>query len=470
MISASPLASSVAEKLRGLDGPWDVYAERSRRFEIQLLGAKVELVRGPLRLDGYGVRVLKRVDGQTGVGFQASMNFTPEGIHAAVESAEAVSKFTRFPAPHPELPAGKGGPAAVPKLVDPGLWSDPSGLLEQEAMHLLAAFDAERLAPPTFATLRATLLESSVANSEGVAVAYAHTVVEREIAVKADGGPEGPPAGEFWVNDSACRFEPDGSGERVREWYRYAEDARRAGPPPVGERSVVLPADVLAEVLPPIIGFQFSATAQLRGLGFARGAMAGVDRLDLSDDGLHDWAVGSSPIDDEGTPQRVRELVVKGKATEVMTDALYANALGTATTGNSVRGMRTGPAANYWWKFTRAPAPDLSTLSLAPGDGGSDEELMEGVGDGVWVEQLGFAQPDLVSGTFGAEIRLGYRIRGGKLAEPLRGGTVGGPVVAQEGRPSMLSGIEAIGSGARLVGHFLGPTLVVRNLTVSGEP
>lgn len=468
MMRASFLASGVAEKLGRLDDPWDVYAERATRFEIQLTGSKVEVVRGPLRLEGYGVRVLTKVDDQTGVGFQASVDFTPEGIRHATEAARTVAKFNRFPARHPALPEKSGGVSNVPKLRDPKLGSDPLASLEEEARALLAAFEAERLAPPTFATLRATLLESSIANSRGLADAFAHTAVEREIAVKADGGPEGAPAGEFWVNDLGCRIHLDRPEEKARRWWRLAEDARHADAPPTGETAVILPRDVLAEILPPVFGTQFSAAGQLRGLAIPTDTVVATERLDVSDDGLLDWAVGSSPFDDEGTRQRVRRLIVQGRVSEIVSDVLHADALGSVPTGNAMRGMKLGPGAGFWWKFARPPSPGLSTLTLSPGDGGSDEELVEQVDDGLWLEQLGWAAPDLVAGTFGAEIRIGYRIRRGKLAEPIRGGTVGGPVVTRDHRPSMLNGIQSIGSEAHLSGDLLSPTLVVRNLVVSG--
>ena len=108
-------------------------------------------------------------------------------------------------------------------------------------------------------------------------------------------------------------------------------------------------------------------------------------------------------------------------------------------------------------------------MVVEPGTGGSDAEIAEIAGDGIWLQQLGWASPDAISGAFGGEIRIGYRIRNGKLAEPVRGGTIGGTVVAPPGTPSLLSCISAIGSEARLVDDLSSPTLLVKPLTVAGD-
>jgi hypothetical protein len=51
----------------------------------------------------------------------------------------------------------------------------------------------------------------------------------------------------------------------------------------------------------------------------------------------------------------------------------------------------------------------------------------------------------------------------------VRGGTIGGTVVAPPGTPSLLTSVAAIGSKARLVDDLSSPTLLVKTLTVGGE-
>ena len=469
MTAPSNLAVRVADRLGGLAAPWDVFAERSRRFEIHLSGPRVELTRGPIVLEGYGLRLLRATDGQTGVGFQASTDFSNNAIRTAVEEAEKFARFNRFPAPHPELPVGRPPTANGAKILDPALWSDPSGTLERFAVALVAAFDGRNGVVPSFSSVKATLTETSIANSTGLAHAYAHTVVETEVAVKAFGGPEGRPPGEYWFTDIERRLDPQALPTLTAEWSRFAEDARGAKSPPNGEVPVVLPPEVLAGIVPTVVRFRFGAAARLRGLAVEAGSQVGTEGLDVLDDGMFDWGVGSSPLDDEGTPSRKRTVISNGRAAELLSDVLHADALRITSTGNGARTGGMDPGTGFWRKFTRRPTPDASTLVIPAGDGGTDLEIIEQVDDGIWVQQIGWAQPDELSGRFGGEIRIGYRIRHGKLAEPVRGGTVGGAVVAREGAPSLLHDLSVIGSKPKLMGSLSSPTLLIRSLSVSGD-
>ena len=469
MSAPSNLAVRVADRLSELPGPWDVFAERSRRFEIHLSATRVELTRGPMVLEGYGLRLLRAIDGQTGVGYQASTDFSDEGVRAAVKDAEKYARFNQFPAKHPELPSGRPPTGDGPKIVDPALWSDPSGALERFAAALLAAFEGRKGAVPSFSSVKATLTEASVANSAGLAHSYAHTAVETEIAVKAFGGPEGRPPGEYWFSDLGRRLDPDPLPTLAIEWSRFAEDARRATSPPNGDVPVVLPPDVLTGIIPAVARFQFGAAARLRGLGVVAESQVGGDGLDVADDGLLDWGIGSSPIDDEGTPQRKRKIISNGRVGEILFDVLHADALGSTSTGNGSRAGGIDPSVGLWRRFTRRPAPEASTIVIPAGNGGTDAEVIEQVEDGIWVQQLAWAQPDELGGRFGGEIRIGYRIHHGKLAEPVRGGTVGGAVVARDGAPSLLRDLKAVGSKTKLMGALSSPTLLIRSLSVSGD-
>jgi len=249
-------------------------------------------------------------------------------------------------------------------------------------------------------------------------------------------------------------------------WCRKASEVRRAAPMPSGEISVVFPAEVLADFLPEILGYRLGGVAALRHMMPAVGSEVASPELDVTDDGLFPFGIGSSPWDDEGTPQRPRPLLAHGTVDEPLYDLLHGSALGQRPTGS---GRRDTASFAPWFHFTRAPIPGPSTTVVAPGTAGSDRELAEAVGEGVWIDQLGYAFPDPVSSAFGGEVRLGYRIRQGRIAEPIRGGTVGGVLFADAGAPSVLRSIHHIGSHPRLVGRLSTPTMAVEGMTVSSS-
>ena len=458
-------AFRVADRLR-TPVPWEVYAERIRRYEVHLNGASIEMIRGPVALEGYGVRVLRPREGKLGAGFQASTDFSEAGIAATVEDAESIARHSEFPARSVALPSAAGaGPAA--EVVDRRLWQDPLGTVEAYVAELLARFEGRAGVVASFGSVRATLSEATIANSAGLRAAFAHTTVDLEIDVKAYRGPEGAPPGEYWVNASGRRLEPERLRTDVDHWCRFAADVRRAVPPPTGELPVVLPAGVLAGILPSALGIRFTGPGRLRQIAPEVGSPIAAEGLRVHDDGLVPWAPGSAPYDDEGAARGRRTLIEGGKVAGLLYDSLHAAAFDTGSTASASRATFANGFTD-WRRFAHSPQVALSTLAVAPGPGGSDAELVEAAQDGVWVQQLGWAVPDPISGAFGGEIRIGYRIRNGRLAEPVRGGTVGGFAMAPPGKPSLLADVRGIGSHPTLTEGVFAPTLLVRPLVVAG--
>ncbi|HEV2166207.1 MAG TPA: metallopeptidase TldD-related protein, partial [Thermoplasmata archaeon] len=135
---------------------------------------------------------------------------------------------------------------------------------------------------------------------------------------------------------------------------------------------------------------------------------------------------------------------------------------------SSGAGHRGSAVLSPWFHFMAPPTPSPTTMVLEPGAGGTDAEMIEAVGDGLWLDQLGYAFPDAISSTFGGEVRLGYVVERGKLTNPVRGGTVGGVVLGGPGEASMLQSVRSIGSHPSLVGRLSAPTISVGSLTVAG--
>lgn len=460
-------AMRVAEALRAkkVDGPWDVFGERIRRYEIHLNGREIEMVRGPIHFEGYGLRLFRSAGEATGVGFASTSDLSAPGIDESLSTAESTAKLSRFPARSIALPGSAGGGLKAVETVDSNLWGQPEETLRGFVHRLFGAFEGRRNEVPSFGSVRASLVEATLANSEGVERRFKGTLVDFELAVKGSGGPEGPAPGEYWVNARTRRVESAVIPARVEEWCQKSQDVRRAVPPPSGALSVLFPVRVLADVLPSILGYRLAGGAQLRRMSPPVGTRVGPESLTIHDDGLLPFAPSTAPVDDEGTPAQRTALVEKGEVRQILQDVAHASALGAVPTAN---GRRDSVDFVPWFHFTRPPGPGPTTIVVAPGDGGNDAEMVEGVEDGIWLDQLGYAFPDPISAAFGGEIRMAYRIRHGKLAEPVRGGTVGGVVLADPGAPSLLSGVGAIGSHSQLAGSLSSPTLRIDRFSVAG--
>ena len=465
-VDAAFTAFHAADRLRPkAHDPWEVFGERVRRFEVHLSGARTEMIRAPIELEGFGLRVFRRADDQLGVGVAAGTSLSDAGVLAALESAESVAKHARFPARKIDLPGTAGHPASV-EIVDRESWDHPVAAIERVARSLLAPLEGRPNVVPSFGSVRLSLYDTTITNSEGLHRRFSHSMMEYEFAIKATGGPSGAPPGEYWVNRRSRRLPSDTELARdVESWCGMAQDVRTAKAPSTGQTRVILPPGVLSDILPAIVGFRMSGAAQLRKMTPPPGTTVGSSGVTITDDGLLPFGLGTAPCDDEGVAQSRRPLVEGGVARGSMQDLLHASALGESPTGN---GRRDSALFPNWFHFSQAPGPTSTTVVLAPGRAGSDEELMEACGEGIWVDQLGYAFPDPLSGAFGGEIRSAYRIHRGKRAEPLRGGTLGGVVFAPAGEASLLMSIEAIGTRSELSGNLLSPPILVDGMTIAG--
>jgi len=132
-------------------------------------------------------------------------------------------------------------------------------------------------------------------------------------------------------------------------------------------------------------------------------------------------------MDDEGTPTQRTVLIEKGILKTYLSDRKHAEKLGIRRSGNARRE-----------NFRHVPICRMTNTMIAPGES-DPEEIVRSVKDGIFVKKMGGGQVDVVSGNFAFEVTECYRIRDGKLAEPLRGATLVGQ------GPKLMSEIDMVG-------------------------
>jgi len=236
---------------------------------------------------------------------------------------------------------------------------------------------------------------------------------------------------------------------------------------PAGEMPVVMGSGWAGVLLHEAVGhglegdFNRKGTSAFSGRIGERVAAPGVTVID---DGAMDRRRGSLTIDDEGTPTQRNVLIEDGILKGYLQDRLNARLMGMDATGNGRRES-----------FAHAPMPRMTnTFMLA----GKDEpaELIGRVKDGIYAKSFGGGQVDITSGKFVFSCTEAYRIRGGKIAEPIKGATLigDGPTVLTKvsgiGNDLELDeGIGICGKGGQSIPAGVGqPTLLVDGLTVGG--
>jgi TldD protein len=238
-------------------------------------------------------------------------------------------------------------------------------------------------------------------------------------------------------------------------------------PAPAGEMTVVCgpgwPGVLLHEAVGHTLEGDFNrkGTSAFSGRLGTRVAAPGVT---VVDDGAMPERRGSLTIDDEGTPTGRTTLIEDGILVGYLQDRLNARLMGVAPTGNGRRES-----------FAHAPMPRMTNTFML---GGRDdpEELVARVKDGIYAKSFGGGQVDITSGKFVFSCTEAYRIRGGRLGEPLRGATLigDGPTVLTRVRGigndlALDEGVGICGKGGQSVPAGVGqPTLLIEGLTVGG--
>ncbi|MBA2771552.1 MAG: metalloprotease TldD, partial [Sphingomonas sp.] len=236
---------------------------------------------------------------------------------------------------------------------------------------------------------------------------------------------------------------------------------------PAGEMPVVLGPGWCGVLLHEAVGHGLEGDFNRKGTSAFSGrigSQVAAPGVTVIDDGAMHERRGSLTIDDEGTPTQRNVLIEDGILKAYLQDRLNARLMGVEPTGNGRRES-----------FAHAPMPRMTNTFML---GGKDEpeELISRVKDGIFAKNFGGGQVDITSGKFVFSCTEAYRIRGGKIAEAVKGATLigDGPTVLTRvkgiGNDMALDhGIGVCGKGGQSVPAGVGqPTLLIDGLTVGG--
>lgn len=202
---------------------------------------------------------------------------------------------------------------------------------------------------------------------------------------------------------------------------------------------IFTPHGVAGALLPPL-ALAFSGKAVFEGASPLKdklGEQVFDKKLSLWDDATVAYGVGSYPFDDEGIPSQRLPLVTNGVVANFLYDLQTAALAGTHSTGNGRRG-----GGGF-------PGPAISSLILRKGDV-SFRAMVEDMKEGLIVEQvMGAEQGNLLSGDFGGNVLLGYKVERGEIVGRVKDTMIAGNVY------QVLKELLGVGQEARWVGGIL---------------
>ena len=389
-------ALDLAEKaLRCAEGDETLALVQSERSGMaRFAGSEVHQ---PTLIENETVELQVVRDGRLGI---AVGNRTDdEGLRAlAARAAEAAENA---PA-DPDFP-GLASPADPPGVE--GYDEEAAALgADDQARLAAAAIDASELDLYGFVTSGVTGI--AIASSSGIAVEQELTDVAA-LALAAVDGASGYAERTGWrLGD----VDPAAAAVEANEKAALTRGAVELEP---GPYPAVLEAPAFAELLAYFSYDAFGALGLIEERSYAYeklGTKVFDERFSLADDALDPLGLPKA-FDFEGTPKQRVELVQDGALTGVVWDRASAERAGG---GQQTTGHAPPSSVRHW-------GPLAFALSVAGGEADSPEQLAETVGDGIYVTRLHYLSiVDPREGIVTGMTRDGtFRIRGGKIADPL---------------------------------------------------
>lgn len=273
-------------------------------------------------------------------------------------------------------------------------------------------------------------------------------------------GTGGRAAFDQWISPEAWKNLAD-------EALRVAKVNLEAVDAPAGEWQVVLGPGWPAILLHEAVGhglegdFNRKGTSAFAGKVGQQVASRGVT---VVDDGTLPDRRGSLSFDDEGTPTSRTVLIEDGILKGYMQDRQNARLMGVEPTGNGRRES-----------YAHPPMPRMTNTIMEAGDT-DPGEILESLKDGIYAKNFGGGQVDITSGKFVFRCTEAYRVRNGKIEEPIKGATLIGDGPTALTKISMIGndleldpGVGTCGKAGQGVPVGVGqPSLKIDGLTIGG--
>ncbi len=236
---------------------------------------------------------------------------------------------------------------------------------------------------------------------------------------------------------------------------------------PAGEMTVLLGPGWPGILLHEAVGHGLEGDFNRKGSSVFSGKIGervAAPGVTVVDDGTMLDRRGSLSIDDEGTPTQENVLIEDGILKKYMQDRMNARLMGVEPTGNGRR-----------QSYAHAPMPRMTNTFMR---GGHDDpaELLSRVKDGIFAKSFGGGQVDIVSGKFVFSCTEAYRVKNGKLGDPIKGATLIGDgftalnnVTGIGNDMALDEGIGMCGKAGQSLPAGVGqPTTLLSALTVGG--
>ena len=397
---------------------------------------------------GAGLRVLV---GQR-VGSSYTSDLSAEGLRVMVRSALDIAKISTED-PHAGLP----DPSELGSLdADLGLYCDDVAKLETayKIEHALAAEEAAFATDPRITNSEGASFDSQLsqrvfANSLGFAGSYRSSGCSLTAVPVAQQGDS--MERDYWYSVARGSRQLEAPAEVGRRAAERAVRRLNARKIPTQKAPIIFEPRTARGLLDHIFE-AVDGESIYRQSSFLAGKLGeriAAEHITVVDDGTMPGLFGSAPFDDEGVPSRRTVVIERGVLRNYLLNTYTARKLGLKTTGNASRGI-TGNASVGHGNFY-----------LEPGDG-SPEEIIRSIKRGLFVTELIGTGVNIVTGDY-SRGAAGLWIENGEFAYPVSEITIAANLL------QMMIDIEYIGRDLDFLGSIAAPTILIREMTISGQ-
>lgn len=459
-LDASKAQTLVDDALNGADDG-ELFVERSSSESLTFDDGRLKTANFDTSR-GFGLRC---VAGESS-GFAQSTDLSPGALSRAVQAVSLAKQGFDGKSALPPLRTNRQLYDDIDPVSEPGFGVKVELLQEIDAY--CRALDPEVV--QVTASMSASRRAISILRAGGERYDDIRPLVRLNIMITAErkGRRESGFAGAGGRKSYDGYIDPEFWKPLAKEALRQAQVNLKSVPAPAGQMDVVLgpgwPGVLLHEAMGHGLEGDFirKGTSAFAGMLGERVAAPGVT---VVDDGSLAGRRGSLLIDDEGTPTESTTLIEDGILVGFMQDRMNSRLMGVKPTGNGRRES-----------FAHSIMPRMTNTFMLGGERDPGEMLSE-LKDGIYATNFGGGQVDITNGKFVFQCTEAYRVKKGKIKEPLKGVTLigDGPTVLTQIRHvgndmELDPGIGICGKAGQSVPVGVGqPSLYVENLTVGGS-
>jgi len=433
----------------------EVFVRAGRALSVEVKEGRVEALE--LAKDfGVAVRVIKNHR----LGF--SFTTKPEELRHAVEKAIESASWTGHDEYNdiPEYSVSEQCAVSVLDKEIEGIRENDAIkkaiLLEEGALNFDKRIKKVRKAVATFATG-----DTTIYNSRGINILYKSSSVTAHVMAFASNGEDSQIGWDFAISRRLSDIDFSLVGSNASKKAIKLLGAKKISPVKV---PVVLDPSTASSFLS-ILSASFSAEAVQKNKSFLAGKVNKAiisPLINVVDDGLMPWEIGTKPVDDEGIPVSRKTLISEGILTGFIHNTYTAKKDSVVSTGNALRGsFKSLPGVDVTNLYIEPTKSQQSAVSSQQAKIKEDNKLIRSLSKGILVlDTMGVHTANPISGDFSIGIS-GLWIENGEAVYPVKEAIISGNIL------ELFKRVEGVGDDLRFYGKIGSPSLLIGEIDVS---